>query len=517
VVRIVAIASFLLFASRAGQLIAQPPLHPPQPLGGRRYPEPPRGQTGLYEQWYSVTASDTVFVFVHGILSNNRDAWWFHDQRSASDSSHDAYWPELVAQDARFNSPSIYLAGYYTAPRSGGYDIAQAARAMANALAVADVNGTRVLSKRNIVFVGHSTGGLVVRYLLYHYQYLFRGKNVGLVLMASPAQGSQWADRFSLLINLAGNEMASELRPENPFIQALFTDFQDLVDNKFMREFSLTGASACENHFVLARRFLPDLDVVVDPQSCGAFFSAPVLIRDSDHFSVVKPSGVNSQSHTFLLGFYQQRFGPLVKEGTAVADTIRVTVRPQPQVWVQTDSAWTFSNTLPQSVCSSDGEFSSRVVPPSGWKLPAITRVAGGFSDSSAVRLIRIVSDGDSAIVAVVGRRQGAGTSTGSCTGPLTLTIRTPLSTSRRSPTPAIDSTIVTLTRNSPQVVLDAPVVKLSPREFVRWDYDMHVKGIVDGTPFEGPMQETVRIGSWTIGGYRLVDGRILLIATSIH
>jgi hypothetical protein len=66
-------------------------------------------------------------------------------------------------------------------------------------------------------------------------------------------------------------------------------------------------------------------------------------------------------------------------------------------------------------------------------------------------------------------------------------------------------------------VVLDAPVVKLSPREFVRWDYDMHVKGIVDGTPFEGPMQETVRIGSWTIGGYRLVDGRILLIATSIH
>ena len=468
VFRTVAIASLLLFVTGAGQLIAQTPSIRRRRWGGRRYPEPPRGLTGLYEQWYSATASDTVFVFVHGILSNNRDAWWFHDQKASSDSSHDAYWPELVAQDARFNAPSIYLAGYYSAPRSGRYDIAQAARAMANALAVADVNGARVLSKRNIVFVGHSTGGLVVRYLLYHYQYLFRGKNVGLVLMASPAQGSQWADRFSLLINLAGNDMAGELRPENPFIEALFTDFQDLVDNKFMREFSLTGTSACENHFILPRRLWHDLDVVVDEQSCGAFFSAPVIIRDSDHFSVVKPSGINSQSHTFLLGFYQQRFGPLVKEGTAVADTIRITVRPQPQVWVQTDSTWTFPNTLPQSVCSSDGEFSSRVVPPSGWRLPAITQVAAEFSDSSGVRLIRMVSDGDSAIVAVVGRRPQAGTSTSSCSGPLTLTLRTPLSTSRRSATPTIDSTIVTLTKNSPQVVLDAPVIKLSPREFVR-------------------------------------------------
>lgn len=508
--RRLAAALLVSFSLGAGEISAQ---RPPTPLGGRTYPDKGRGATQVYERWYSTTRSDTALVFVHGILSNNRDAWWYHDPISPADSSRDAYWPELIAQDPRFGSPSIFLAGYYTAPRSGPYDVAQAARAMATALLIPDANGLKVLDKRNIVFIAHSTGGLVVRYLLTHYQHLFRGKNVGVVLMASPASGSEWAQRFWIVIKLAGNEMADELKPESPFLKALFTDFQDLLAGTFVREFSLTGTSGCENHFIVRRSWMPDLTRVVDSQSCGSFFNAPTIIRDTDHYTVVKPSGMNSQSHTFLLGFLQQQYAPMVKGGTTVADTIRITVRPKPQVWVQVDSTFSFTNVLPPSVCSSDAEFSARVAPPPGWRLPGLARVSAEVSDTSAIRLNRILSDGDSVVVAAIGRTGSPATSTGACSTPVTVTLRVPLSTARMGPAVSSDSVVVILTTTAPQAVLDRMPLKLSLGEFVEWKYEIHATGTVDGMPFSGALQNNMTVGKWRIGSYQLLDGRMLLIA----
>ena len=59
--------------------------------------------------WYHYCDSDAVLVFVHGVLSDSRNCW-LHDEAGGAL----AYWPELVASDARFKNVGIYLAGYHT-------------------------------------------------------------------------------------------------------------------------------------------------------------------------------------------------------------------------------------------------------------------------------------------------------------------------------------------------------------------------------------------------------------------
>jgi predicted alpha/beta hydrolase family esterase len=55
-----------------------------------------------------------------------------------------------------------------------------------------------VFSYDNIVFVAHSLGGVVVRYLLNSNREEFVKKNVGVLLYASPSFGSKQADRIAL-------------------------------------------------------------------------------------------------------------------------------------------------------------------------------------------------------------------------------------------------------------------------------------------------------------------------------
>jgi len=86
-----------------------------------------------------------------------------------------------------FDNPSIFLGGFYTEFNSGYFDFRDAADQLYQAIATG-VNP--VLNKRKIVFVTHSTGGIVARQLLVKYVDKFVGKKVGLVLIASPSLGS---------------------------------------------------------------------------------------------------------------------------------------------------------------------------------------------------------------------------------------------------------------------------------------------------------------------------------------
>jgi len=107
---------------------------------------------------YSYTASDTVFVFVHGIFSNSEDCWTSPSRK---------YWPEILDQDPRFDKPNIFLGGYYTDASSGLYGIRNAADELLSHLRVRDPKGIPApLTPPRIVFIAHSTGGLVVRYLI---------------------------------------------------------------------------------------------------------------------------------------------------------------------------------------------------------------------------------------------------------------------------------------------------------------------------------------------------------------
>ena len=279
--------------------------------------EPCRPEARKNNLWYHWNGSDTVFVFVHGIFSDSRSSWYHEDGKNPERS---CFWPELVRTDKRFGDPSIYLAGYYTDFDSGPYEIRNCAEEIHSALTRPDRNCREpVMAKRRIIFICHSTGGIVGRYLIENYADDFARKRVGLVLIASPSYGAKWADRLALLSKLYKQRLGRQLCWGNWSLRDLDARFKNLV-NERKRIPGLSGIEACENHFIVSGPFLPFIparfrkfiplmrnrSILVSEESAGRYFGAPTLLRATDHFSAVKPSDVGHPSHQLLVDFWHR-------------------------------------------------------------------------------------------------------------------------------------------------------------------------------------------------------------------
>jgi pimeloyl-ACP methyl ester carboxylesterase len=270
--------------------------------------DPPDGMPGpgINNVWYVYNESNTVFVFVHGIFSDSRSAWLY-----GGTSDRNEYWPELIRTDPNFDKPSIFLGGFYTAFDSGDYNIRDAANELYEALTISIDPASEALVKfPNVIFVTHSTGGIVVRHMLVRHASDFRDKKVGLVLIASPSVGSRDATRFNWLAGLAKQALGRELQWNHPFLEELDKDFKNLVHNRTIP--GLIGAEAIENHFILKWLRFINKEVLVESSSAGRYFGEPIRLHNTDHFGAVKPYSKQHPVYRFLLGFYQNKFKPAV-------------------------------------------------------------------------------------------------------------------------------------------------------------------------------------------------------------
>ena len=263
--------------------------------------------------WYCYNNSDTAVVFVHGLHSGSVTAWLAEGdpQKPA------AYWPRLVVDDANLHGPSVFLAGYYTAPNSAAFGMREAAAALRTQLATRLGARQSVLDKRNLLFVGHSLGGVLVRDILTRYAADFQGKRVGLLLAASPSNGSKYADRLVPANWLSRSKIIDELRQGSRYLLDLESDFNRLRTN---RPYFLAGREIYEHRFVELKRWglkrmLPDAvrkrwPVVVDQSSAARYFEDPRLVPNSNHLDIVKPDGFGHLSHSVLVELYKQTKEP---------------------------------------------------------------------------------------------------------------------------------------------------------------------------------------------------------------
>jgi pimeloyl-ACP methyl ester carboxylesterase len=270
-----------------------------QAMGGRIFhlDEPNLPAPGHNNLWHEDRNSDQVIVFVHGVLSDSHGCWY----RKPVDSRSGVYWPSLVRDDRRLRNFSIYLGGYYTSIHSNQYDVSDCAQELFNGLEYrAEQEGARsVLDHKTIVFVCHSMGGIVVRYMLTYRPKKFEDKCIGLALIASPSSGSPWADRLDLLLKYFKHEQGIELKWGNWRLKDLDDRFGTLLNEKQIP--NLHGAEGCEHRFAFNKKWLPPMTPIVPRDSAFAYFGRVEMFPDTDHFTCVKPKDKDDFPHRFLL------------------------------------------------------------------------------------------------------------------------------------------------------------------------------------------------------------------------
>ena len=251
-------------------------------------------------RWLYYNGSNTVIVFVHGIFSDSTSCW---------SSSGGRYWPDMVKLDQRFHDVSIYLGGFHTSIDSGQYDIRDCADELFRAISSEDAElAPPVTAKANILFVCHSTGGIVVRDMLYRERELFATKKIGLVLIASPSFGADTANTLSLLCDFYNHKLGKQLRWASEALENLDHNFKDLIGRQLIP--GLRGVEAYEHHFIVHRKWLPSRRVVVTEESACRYFPPGFLMPGTDHFTIAKPETAQHPTYTLLASFFGRHFDP---------------------------------------------------------------------------------------------------------------------------------------------------------------------------------------------------------------
>lgn len=213
-------------------------------------------------------AAERVLVFVHGIYGDAKDTWT---------ASSGAYWPDLIAHDGVFDNTDIYVAAYDTGI-GNRMDIYELALSLDQSL-----KNDGVFSKhRQVVFVCHSLGGLVLqRLLLTHRDYA--SKVARIYFYSTPNEGAEVAAVFKLY---SSDPLLQEMGSWEQHLQTIENDWRSAG-------FSIQRFCAYEKLDYKGIRVVSETSAT---RSCD---NIPVPLN-KNHLDIVKPSSVADPSYIFL-------------------------------------------------------------------------------------------------------------------------------------------------------------------------------------------------------------------------
>jgi pimeloyl-ACP methyl ester carboxylesterase len=248
----------------------------------------PANQTGPFKR--------RVIVFVHGMFGNSDDTWRYSSQ---------IYWPNLLLSDTTFGDSDIYVAAYPTPFVGGRMNLEDIVSNLENRL-----TADHIFSKhREVVFVCHSLGGLVVEKLLlknrdYDRQVPF------IYFFGTPQTGADIARLGKLLGD------------------PLFKDLSASQDNEVLQGIEDEWRAAHLNtHTYCAYERKAILgELVVDRLSATRNCTESAVAIDENHIGMVKPSSAKHDSYIALVN--AARSNPI--RGTSPRTQIPAT-EPAPQ------------------------------------------------------------------------------------------------------------------------------------------------------------------------------------------
>jgi pimeloyl-ACP methyl ester carboxylesterase len=237
-----------------------------------------------------------VIVFVHG-LHGSRESWR---------ASNGAYWPEMIRTDPRFAFSDVVVAEYPTPASNGKMTSVQLAD-----LLWADLQKDHVWEHREVVFLAHSLGGILVEeMLLRHPADAARVRFI--VSYGTPHEGSTIARMASIYDK---DPLLGELRDtdNNTFLTQLEGDWRghDAV-NGIHRFCAYEGEDTMpESRF---GRYLKAHARVVGYFSAtyGCDVTTPPQEIRADHMNMIRPLDRQSAAYDFFYRVY--RDNPVLEE-----------------------------------------------------------------------------------------------------------------------------------------------------------------------------------------------------------
>ncbi|RDC62056.1 esterase/lipase family protein [Adhaeribacter pallidiroseus] len=244
-------------------------------------------------EWIRKSKGNTSVIFVHGILSSGKTCWTH---------KNGSFWPDLLKEEKEFEDWGIYNFMYETGFFSGTYNLSDIVDALKEQLKL-----DKLLDSKQIAFVCHSMGGIVVRKFIVErvYDFIEQEIKIGLFLVASPSLGSSYANLFSAIIKFVRNSQADILRfnKDNLWLNSLDKEFQNLRSSN---KLEIRGKELIEDKFIVLKNFWTNQ--VVEPFSGARYFGESYKVPYSDHFSIAKPENKDAVQHRLLCEFLNEFF-----------------------------------------------------------------------------------------------------------------------------------------------------------------------------------------------------------------
>ncbi|MGA9389540.1 MAG: alpha/beta fold hydrolase [Candidatus Sulfotelmatobacter sp.] len=213
-----------------------------------------------------------VIVFVHGIFGDATGTWT---------SAEGVYWPKLLLSDSAFDDSDVYVANYDSPLRGNTMTVDEIAASLNSSLTADGV----FEKHREVVFVCHSLGGIVIQQLLLTFR-SYADKVPLVYFFSVPEEGSQVA--------VLGKWFSSD-----PLLEALFHG----DENRYLLALENQWKAA---HFKIHRfcayekKALKGAVLVVDRLSATRNCDDPAIPINENHFGIVKPNSVRHASYIAL-------------------------------------------------------------------------------------------------------------------------------------------------------------------------------------------------------------------------
>lgn len=225
--------------------------------------------------------ANRLIIFVHGFTGTARETWT-HDRTQA-------YWPELIAADEAFGEVDIAVYSYSSSVFEQNFSIDEVADNLRLRMMAANIPS----SYKEVVFLAHSMGGLIVRAFALKYRDLVKIPMV--YFFATPTNGSDLANIASLLTS---NSQAEGLRvlERNLFLQS--QNAQWLASSQHM---GIRSYCAYETRTTRGVTIVPR-------SSATALCNQRLDPIPENHIRIVKPDSVYADAYVAFKVAYEESF-----------------------------------------------------------------------------------------------------------------------------------------------------------------------------------------------------------------